>query len=67
MKMIEIKINKDCQAWGQCVFDAPEIFSLVDSERKKWSYKVDDSLLEKVEEAKAHCPNRAISFEVIND
>jgi ferredoxin len=65
--MIEIKINRDCQAWGQCVFDAPEVFDLVESERKTWKYKVDDSLLEKVTEARTHCPNRAISFEVIND
>jgi ferredoxin len=65
--MIEIKINRDCQAWGQCVFDAPEVFDLVESERKTWKYNVDDSLLEKVTEARTHCPNRAISFEVIND
>ena len=65
--MIEIKINRDCQAWGQCVFDAPEVFDLFESERKTWKYNVDDSLLEKVTEARTHCPNRAISFEVIND
>lgn len=65
--MIEIKINRDCQAWGQCVFDAPEVFDLVESERKTWKYRVDDSLLEKVTEARTHCPNRAISFEIIND
>jgi len=65
--MIEIKINKSCQAWGQCVFDAPEIFDLVESERKTWKYSVDDSLIEKVSRATAHCPNRAISFEVVED
>jgi ferredoxin len=65
--MIEIKINRDCQAWGQCVFDAPEVFDLFESERKTWKYSVDDSLLEKVTEARTHCPNRAISFEIIND
>lgn len=65
--MIEIKINRDCQAWGQCVFDAPEVFDLVESERKTWKYTVDDSLLAKVTEARTHCPNRAISFEIKND
>jgi ferredoxin len=65
--MIEIKISRDCQAWGQCVFDAPEVFDLVESERKTWKYSVEDSLLEKVTEARTHCPNRAISFEVKND
>jgi ferredoxin len=65
--MIEVKINKSCQAWGQCVFDAPEVFDLVESERKTWKYLVDDSLLEKVSKSQAHCPNRAISFKVLED
>ena len=59
--MIKITIDKSCQAWGQCVFDAPEVFSLVDSERKTWEYMVDDSLEEKVITAANHCPNAAIS------
>jgi ferredoxin len=65
--MIKVKINYDCQAWGQCVFDAPEVFDLVDSERKTWNYSVKDELIDKVSLAVSHCPNRAISFEVIND
>jgi ferredoxin len=65
--MIEIKINRDCQAWGQCVFDAPEVFDLFESERKTWKYTVEDSLLDKVTEARTHCPNRAISFEVVDN
>jgi len=65
--MINIKISYDCQAWGQCVFDAPEVFDLVESERKTWNYQVENDLLLKVQEAKTHCPNRAISFEVVND
>lgn len=64
---INIKISKDCQAWGQCVFDAPEVFDLVDSDRKTWKYVVDNSMLEQIETAKGHCPNRAISFEVLDD
>jgi ferredoxin len=65
--MIQIKINKSCQAWGQCVFDAPEIFDLVDSERKTWKYNADDSMLEKISIAASHCPNRAISFKKVED
>lgn len=61
--MIKITISKKCQSWGQCVFDAPEVFDLVDSERKQWEYLVDNSLLNKVTLAKSHCPNSAISFE----
>ncbi len=65
--MIKVKINYDCQAWGQCVFDAPEVFDLVDSERKTWNYNVEDNLLDKISLAVSHCPNRAISFEVVDD
>lgn len=65
--MIEITINKACQAWGQCVFDAPEIFNLVDSERKTWKYTAEDSMLDKVSLAVSHCPNRAISFKKVNN
>lgn len=59
--MIEVRINKDCQAWGQCVFDAPDVFSLEDGERTKWRYVVEDSLLLSVKNAERNCPNRAIS------
>lgn len=65
--MIEVKIGKACQSWGQCVFDAPEIFQLVDSERKTWKYSVPNDLKDKVELAASHCPNRAISFKEVND
>ena len=61
--MIKITISKKCQSWGQCVFDAPEVFDLVDSERKQWEYLVDNSLLNKVNTARSHCPNSAISLE----
>lgn len=60
--MIEINISKKCQAWGQCVFDAREIFSLHQGERKDWQYIVDNSLKSKVVSAQSHCPNSAISF-----
>jgi ferredoxin len=66
-KVIEIKISNGCQAWGQCVFDAPEVFDLVSSERKTWKYLAEDSLFEKVSKAAAHCPNRAISFTEVKD
>ncbi len=60
--MIEINISKKCQAWGQCVFDAREIFSLSHGERKDWQYLADNSLLNKIVLAQSHCPNSAISF-----
>lgn len=65
--MINITISKDCQSWGQCVFDAPEVFQLVNSERKTWHYATDNSLKDKVDLAVSHCPNDAISYEITND
>lgn len=61
---IEIKISKHCQSWGQCVFDAPEIFNLVEGERKTWKYETDSRYLEKLKSAVAHCPNNAISYTI---
>ena len=46
--MIKVKIDRSCQSWGQCIFDAPEVFDLVNSERKTWRYFADDSLEEKI-------------------
>lgn len=62
-QMIKVKISKNCQSWGQCVFDAPNIFQLEDSERKTWSYDADDSELDNILTAQSHCPNRAIKIE----
>lgn len=60
--MIEVRVSKSCQSWGQCIFDAPNVFDLEDSERKTWKYLVDDSNIDAIKMAQSHCPNRAISF-----
>ena len=65
--MIKVIISKRCQSWGQCIFDAPEIFSLSNGERKVWEYRVDNSLKNKIVNAMDHCPNDAISYEEEND
>ncbi len=65
--MIKVNISKRCQSWGQCIFDAPEIFSLSNGERKTWEYSVDNNLKEKVLQAIDHCPNDAISYIESND
>lgn len=66
-QLIKVSIGKACQAWGQCVFDAPEVFSLENSERKVWSYIVEDAFEEKLMLAKSHCPNSAINLVRINN
>lgn len=66
--MIKVTISKACQSWGQCVFDAPKVFSLKDSERAVWSYDIDESELDNVLMAQSHCPNRAIKIDgIYND
>ncbi len=65
--MIDIKISKRCQSWGQCIFDMPEVFQLVNGERKTWEYSVDNSLKDRVISAASHCPNDAISYTELND
>jgi ferredoxin len=64
-QMIKVKISHACQSWGQCVFDAPEVFSLSDGERKEWEYTVDSEVKNKIKLAATHCPNRAISYKEI--
>lgn len=60
--MIEVRINSECQAWGQCIFDAPQVFNLEDGERKKWRYVAEDQMLADLKRAERNCPNRAISI-----
>jgi ferredoxin len=60
--MIKINISKKCQSWGQCVFDAPDVFSLVDGDREIWQYIVDNNNMNKIKIASSNCPNNAISF-----
>lgn len=64
---IQINISKACQSWGECVFDAPEVFHLVNSERDTWEYYASNELIEKIQLATNNCPNSAISFKVIDD
>ena len=60
-----IKINVDmekCQHYGQCVFDAPEVFRLNDDDKLEYEATADDSERENVQRAIDICPMQAISF-----
>jgi ferredoxin len=60
-----MKINVDmakCQHYGQCVFEAPEIFKLNNEDKLEYIAEADDSQLEKVEAAIDICPMQAISI-----
>ncbi|MDQ2838271.1 MAG: ferredoxin [Actinomycetota bacterium] len=66
---IEVDLEK-CQDHGQCVFAAPEVFSLDDSGRLSFraagstryrSGELDEALRDEVEEAADVCPLQAIT------
>lgn len=54
-----------CQHYGQCVFEAEDIFSLDDDGKIQYVKEVADDRQEDVENAVDVCPMQAISFEVV--
>ena len=58
-----IKINVDmtkCQHYGQCVFEAPDVFRLNEDDKLEYVAEVDDSERANVEAAIDVCPMQAI-------
>ncbi|WP_432195029.1 ferredoxin [Streptomyces sp. bgisy027] len=61
MKVV-VDMNK-CQDHGQCVFAAPDVFSMDDAGRLAYVSDPDDTLRDEVEEAADVCPLQAIRIE----
>ena len=61
MLKIYVDMNK-CQHYGQCVFDAPNVFRLNDDDKLEYEATADDSERENVQLAIDICPMQAISF-----
>ena len=60
-----LKIHVDmekCQHYGQCVFDAPNIFRLNDDDKLEYQSTADDSERDNIQLAIDICPMQAISF-----
>ena len=60
-----IKIDVDMtkgQHYGQCVFEAPEVFRLNEDDKLEYTAEADDSELVNVEAAIDICPMQAISI-----
>lgn len=60
-----LKIHVDmekCQHYGQCVFDAPNIFRLNDEDKLEYQSTADDSERENIQLAIDICPMQAIKF-----
>lgn len=56
-----VDLNR-CQSYGQCVYAAPDIFTLAHEEVLEWQYAVDDSHRPEAERAVHACPVQAITL-----
>jgi ferredoxin len=59
MIKVEVDMTK-CQHYGQCVFEAPDVFKLNDEDKLEYVAEVEDSELDNVEAAIDICPMQAI-------
>lgn len=61
--MINIHVDMDkCQHYGQCVFEAPDVFKLNSNDKLEYVATADDSRRRDVESAVDVCPMQAISI-----
>ncbi|TXN31268.1 ferredoxin [Lacisediminihabitans profunda] len=59
--MIKIQVDMAlCQHYGQCVFEAPNVFHLNDDDKLEYLAEADDSERDNVEAAVDVCPMQAI-------
>ena len=61
---VRITVDRDkCQGYGQCEFEAPDVFHLDDTGTSVPANDVDESLRADVERAADVCPMQAITVE----
>jgi ferredoxin len=61
--MIKVKVDMDkCQHYGQCVFEAPNIFKLNSEDKLEYLATADDSEKSNVTAAADVCPMQAITI-----
>ena len=59
--MVKIDVDRfQCQHYGQCVFEAPNVFQLNDDDKLEYIAEADDSERDNVESAVDVCPMQAI-------
>jgi len=56
---VSVDMSK-CQHYGQCVYEAPEVFRLNNEDKLEYVADVPDSEYEKIEAAADVCPMQAI-------
>ncbi|MEN9740941.1 MAG: Ferredoxin-2 [Actinomycetota bacterium] len=60
---LKIYVDMDkCQHYGQCVFDAPNIFRLNEDDKLEYEATADDSERDNIQLAIDICPMQAIKF-----
>ena len=60
---MKIKVDmKECQHYGQCVFEAPNLFRLNENDKLEHIAEADESERKNVENAVDVCPMQAISI-----
>lgn len=60
---LKIYVDMDkCQHYGQCVFDAPNIFRLNENDKLEYEATADDSERDNIQLAIDICPMQAIKF-----
>ena len=59
MIKVEVDMTK-CQHYGQCVFEAPDVFKLNEQDKLEYVAEVNESELDHVEAAIDICPMQAI-------
>lgn len=60
---IKVDIDLDaCQSYGQCVFEAEDVFQLDDNGKIQYVKEVPDDRLADIENAADVCPMQAITF-----
>jgi ferredoxin len=63
MKMLKIDVDmQKCQHYGQCVFEAPQVFQLNQDDKLEFQASADDTEIENVKLAVDICPMQAIKF-----
>ncbi|MBM3719796.1 MAG: ferredoxin [Actinobacteria bacterium] len=61
--MIKIQVDMEkCQHYGQCVYEAPNVFKLNESDKLEYTATADDSELANVRAATDVCPMQAITI-----
>lgn len=61
--MITIKVDMEkCQHYGQCVYEAPNIFKLNENDKLEFLATADDSESDNVKAAADICPMQAIQI-----